>query len=61
VLRKRSKILPLCKRLLNQSLKVFKATENIAVEYIQLRPTDSVDLVISPKRIGIGQENTHDG
>jgi hypothetical protein len=34
---------------LNQSLKVFKATENIAIEYIRLRPTDSVDLVFSSR------------
>jgi hypothetical protein len=34
---------------LNQSLKVFKATEDIAIEYIRLRLTDSADLVFSSR------------
>jgi hypothetical protein len=33
--------------ILNRSLTLFKATEHIAIEYIRLRPTDSVDLVFS--------------
>jgi hypothetical protein len=33
--------------ILNQSLTLFKATEHIAIKYIRLRPTDSVDLVFS--------------
>jgi hypothetical protein len=33
--------------ILNRSLKSFKATEHIAIEYIRLRPTDSADLVFS--------------
>jgi hypothetical protein len=32
---------------LNRSLTLFKATEHIAIKYIRLRPTDSVDLVFS--------------
>jgi hypothetical protein len=33
--------------ILNRSLTLFKATEYIAIEYIRLRPADSVDLVFS--------------
>jgi hypothetical protein len=33
--------------ILNQSLKSFRPTEDIAIEYIRLRPTDSVDLVFT--------------
>jgi hypothetical protein len=32
---------------LNQSLKAFKATEGIVIEYIRLRLTDSADLFFS--------------
>jgi hypothetical protein len=35
---------------LNQSLKAFKATEDIEVEYIRLRLTDSADLVFSSEK-----------
>jgi hypothetical protein len=49
---------------LNQSLKVFKATEDITIEYIRLRPIDSVDLVFSSetrRKTGTGPENIYDG
>ena len=32
---------------LNRSLKSFRVTEDIAIEYIRLRPIDSVDLVFA--------------
>jgi hypothetical protein len=32
---------------LNRSLRSFKVTEDIAIEYIQLQPTDSTDLVFA--------------
>jgi hypothetical protein len=32
---------------LNRSLKSFRVTEDIAIEYIRLRPTDSTDLVFA--------------
>jgi len=32
---------------LNRSLRLFKVTEDIAIEYIRLRPTDSADLVFA--------------
>jgi hypothetical protein len=35
---------------LNQSLKAFKATEDIVIEYIRLWPTDSADLVFSSEK-----------
>jgi hypothetical protein len=35
---------------LNQNLKAFKATEDVTIEYIRLRPTDSADLVFSSEK-----------
>jgi hypothetical protein len=35
---------------LNRSLKSFRVTENITIEYICLRPTDSADLVFALAR-----------
>jgi hypothetical protein len=32
---------------LNRSLKSFRVTEDIAIEYIRLRPIDSIDLVFA--------------
>jgi hypothetical protein len=46
---------------LNQSLKAFKATEDIEIKYIRLRPTDSADLVFSSEKDRARPENIYDG